>query len=186
MHRILSIDVGMKNCAFYVEDFFETEFEKEKNPYKVGTVVLWELVDFTCGENALKLSFDNLFDRMTQYLDLKTELWDTLSGIVIERQLGKNNKAQRIEQYLYTYFKIRYASFKYMTRIPPSKKTKIFGVHFKEKKDRKIWASKQALEICIARKDKKNWNFLCSNVDKLDDLADACLQLKAWQKEVFC
>lgn len=203
--RILSIDVGTKNCAFYIEDFSENEFSKiEKTKkvttkkttkkkkvvtevtaeplstndalYKIGTCVYWNVINFE--DNG------DIFVSIVKFLDSHHKIWDECNGIIIEKQLKINYSAQIIQHFLFSYFRITYGPFKYISDISATRKTQVLGAPKKlDKKDRKKWAVVEARKLLTLRGDKEGLRIL--DTPKADDLADSCLQLKAFQKLVF-
>ncbi len=89
--RLLSIDIGTKNCAFYIEDFNEKDIIKLKrgttslieNLYKIGKRVFWKVVNF---EKELR-NGSEIFVPMIQFLDSNMKLWDSCNGIILEKQM---------------------------------------------------------------------------------------------------
>lgn len=188
--RILSIDVGTRNCAFYIEDFNEVSLEKIKKLkrgesqldqlYKTGKRVYWKVVDF---EKDLKAGIE-VFVPMIKFLDDNREQWDKCNGIIIEKQLKINYNAQVVQHFIFSYFKNLYGPFKYISDISATRKTQVLGAPKKmDKKERKKWAVQEATRVFTLREDFEGLKIL--HTAKADDLADACLQLKAFQHLVF-
>jgi hypothetical protein len=187
--RILSIDIGTKNCAFYIEEFSETELTKIKKLkagqqieqlYKTGKRVYWKVVDF---EKDLKSGVE-VFVPIIKFLDDNRGVWDLCNGIIIEKQLRINYNAQVVQHFIFSYFKNLYGPFKYISDISATRKTQTLGAPKKmEKKDRKKWAVTEVTRLMALRDDFDGLKIL--HTAKADDLADACLQLKAFQKLVF-
>jgi len=173
--RILSIDIGAKNCAFYIEQFNEHNLT-EQTLYTEGKRVYWDVTNFTYG--------NDMYVNIGLYLDAHRNMWDTCNGIIIERQLKTNPKAQSIQFFIFGYFKNLYGPFKYISDISATRKTQVLGAPPKMKpKVRKAWAVNEAHKIFDARNDLEGLRIL--HQGKSDDKADSCVQLKAFQKLVF-
>ena len=173
--RILSIDIGAKNCAFYIESFQPDRLCRE-TLYQEGKREFWDRVDFTRGHD--------LYVNIGLYLDKHRSVWNQCNGIIIERQLKTNPKAQSIQFFIFGYFKNLYGPFKYISDISASRKTQVLSAPRKmDKKARKAWAVEEARKIFQLRRDHEALRILESG--KADDLADSCVQLKAFQKLVF-
>lgn len=187
--RLLSIDIGTKNCAFYIEEFNEKDIIKLKrgttaslieNLYKIGKRVFWKVVNF---EKELR-NGSEIFVPMIQFLDSNMKLWDSCNGIILEKQMRINYSAQVVQHFIFSYFKNLYGSFKYISDISATRKTQTLDAPRKmEKKERKKWAVIETTRLLSLRDDFDGLHLL--HLSKADDLADACLQLKAFQKLVF-
>jgi hypothetical protein len=179
--RILSIDIGYRNCAFYIEEFDEKMIENCKSIeslYKIGTRIYWKVVDFT------RTPYEDVMSNVIDFLDKNKTQWDYCSGIIIERQLDINRKAQVLQHFIYSYYRNLYGPFKYISEISATRKTQCLNApKMKIKTDRKKWAINEVNKICGLRNDEEGFCIL--NTKKADDLADCCLQLKAFQKLVF-
>lgn len=189
--RILSIDIGTKNCAFYIEEFDEEKIcrlrmsrASRRDPieelYKIGKRVYWKVINF---EKDLRKGVE-LFVPMVKYLDEHCWLWDTCNGIILEKQLRINYSACVVQHFIFSYFKTLYGPFKHISDISATRKTQVLNAPSKmEKKERKKWAVRETTRILTLREDFEGIKLL--HHAKADDLADACLQLKAFQKLVF-
>jgi hypothetical protein len=173
--KLLSIDIGTRNCAFYIEEFDE-KLLTLSNLFSQGKWTYWKVIDFS-------LPTDDIWINIIMYLDSHRHQWDLCNGIILEKQHKLNFKAQVVEHFIFSYYKNLYGPFKYIVNISATRKTQIFEAPKMNKKDRKKWAIEQAREICRQRGD--NEGHILLSVTKRDDLADACLQLKAFQKMVF-
>lgn len=188
--RVCSIDVGTRNCAFYIEEFNEKEIqalqkikdpvEQKKYLYQIGKVLFWEVIDF---EKEIGTE-EYIFRPIISFLDKNVQLFGKCNGIIIEKQMKINYNAQIIQNFLLSYFKIEFGSFKYIADISATRKTQTLNAPKKlNKRERKQWAIQEALEVCKLRGDTEGYIRLKSK--KADDLADSCLQLKAFQKMIF-
>ena len=174
--KILSIDIGVKNSAFYIEEFDPDQLTFQ-NLYLQGKRVFWKLVNFT-------IPSDDIFMNIVYFLDANRKSWDSCNGIIIEQQMKTNPTAQQLEHFISAYFKIIYGSFKFVSNIPATRKTQVLGAPPKmDKRARKKWAVSEAHKIFDTRNDLEALKILYSG--KSDDLADSCVQLKAFQKLVF-
>jgi hypothetical protein len=187
--RILSIDIGTKNCAFYIEEFNDKDFTELKNMksddarerlYKIGARVYWKVVNF---EKDLKEGIE-LFVPMIKFLDDNRGVWDTCNGVILEKQMSMNYNAQVVQHFIFSYFKDLYGTFKYISDISATRKTQVLNAPKKMTKlERKKWAVVEAKKVMTLRKDEQGLKILSTT--KADDLADCLLQLKAFQKLVF-
>jgi hypothetical protein len=182
--RILSVDIGTKNCAFYIEEFDEKEFSGVKGSlerlYKIGKRIYWKVINF---EKDLKAGIE-IFVPILQFLDDNRGIWDKCNGIILEKQMKINYSAQVVQHFIFSYFKTLYGPFKYISDISATRKTQALGAPKKMiKKERKKWAVNEAHRVFDLRDDLEGLKILHSG--KADDLADSCLQLKAFQKLVF-
>lgn len=184
--KLLSIDIGTKNCAFYIEEFDENLLNKTttlEELYQIGNRVYLKVVNFehdlSCKDNK-----GDIFTAIISYLDSNLYLWDRCNGIIIERQMKLNYNAQIIQHFIFAYFKIKYGNFKYIADISATRKTQCLNAPKKlNKPERKKWAVKEANKIFEYRNDFEGIGLL--SVSKADDLADSILQLKAFQKCLF-
>lgn len=172
--RVLSIDVGIRNCAFYIEEFDPRKFTAE-NLYLIGKRILWRKMDF---------AGDDVFVNIVLYLDSIRTQTDACSAIIIERQHKRNYNAQVVQHFIFAYYKNLYGPFKHISDISATRKTQVLGAPKKmDKPARKNWAISEARKICNLRKDAEGSAILQKG--KADDLADTLVQLKAWQKLVY-
>src|SRR6185437_16841542 len=117
--RGLSIDIGVHNMAFYIEEFNVEQLQKLACPkilryddngcptskwkdllnkvYTNGKKVFHDKVDLSTDKGTL---FDiQIFINLSNYLDSKTDEFDKVDFVVIEQQLKTNPMAQRLEQH---------------------------------------------------------------------------------------
>ncbi len=165
--QVCSIDVGTRNCAFYIEEFSPT------TSLFTGKRIFWEVVDF-----------DGHGERYTQlfsFLISHFSFWIKCSAIIIERQLNINPSAQLIQGCLFGFFKYYFGPFKYIDLFSAANKTRLLDApKMPKKSDRKKWAVNKAFAICADQNDFEGCKKLSSG--KRDDLADSFLQLKAFRK----
>ena len=160
--RVLSIDIGVHNTAFYLEEFNEDSIKNiittnnlpksekrfDQNGLAIGTYK--KIVDEVCqvGEcifvEKLNLSdkkgvqFDlKIFINFTNFLNQNKSLMDTVDKVVIEQQLKTNPMAQRVEQHCISWFTFNYCDSKEIIVFPSRNKYLMLGLPknvFDEKK----------------------------------------------------
>lgn len=185
--RMLSIDIGTCNMAFYIEEFDDMSFisgdeklDKLEQLYKAGKRIYWKVVNF---EKDIR-SGSEIFVPIIRFLDNNREMWDKCNGIILEKQMKINYNAQVLQYFIFAYFKNLYGPFKYISDISATRKTQVLGAPKKmNKKERKKWAVDEAHRAFLLRNDLEGIKIL--HTAKGDDLADSFLQLKAFQKLVF-
>ena len=160
--RVLSIDIGVHNMAFFCEEFNEEDIKKICEKYKISksekrfdenSLAIGnykKLVDeiSLTGEcifvDKLDLShkkgteFDlQIFINLTYFFDKNKKLIDTIDKIVIEQQVKTNPMAQRIEQHCVSWFTFQYLNTKEIIIFPARNKYLVLGApknKFDEKK----------------------------------------------------
>lgn len=157
-----SFDVGERNLAFYV-----------------GTVDVcerWERVDVTaCAKKRRTVveSCDAISERVLRPND---ELWKKCDGgILIEQQITRNVRAQRIMQHVWTWFRTMYPSSTVVI-VPSTLKTR----HFTKDaiRDRKAWSIRKVRDILRdATVMMRILDDTIARGNKIDDLCDAYLQM---------
>ena len=116
--------------------------------------------------------------RISDVLD--AEDWTKCDEIIIEQQMTRNVRAQRVAQHVWTWFSIKYPltnpSF-----VASSLKTQSFigKNELKNGKERKEWSVNKTKQLLIEMNDIDNLARLETN-NKRDDLCDAYLQLRAY------
>ena len=157
----ISIDIGKKNFAFYIEEFDLTSLLSLKNIpkaerynpngtptikmeqllrkiYKNGRTVIYKNSDLT--ENCTPGSYldPETYYNMTDLLDSHRTYLDKCSYIIIEQQVsfrGKyNTMALKLGQHCYSYFSFMYSRFKNIIEFPAYHKTQVLGAQKIEKK----------------------------------------------------
>jgi len=148
--KCASFDIGVKNFAFYVEEFNENEItsityntklynrdgtisepisDAITNTCTNGNVVLLEVVDIS-HDGDVKLS-PYIFANMTSVLDKYIDLWNECDVFIIEQQMlfGKltNPTAVKLAQHCYSYFSIKYNTTKCIYEFPAFQKTQVLG-----------------------------------------------------------
>lgn len=190
MIRGLSIDVGARHMAFYVEEFDPRLFQglpkrqsSLKEIEKNGKRVWASVVDLSVtGGDHLD---PQVFIRLTNFLDEHRKVWDRCSFFLIEKQLKKNYIMVRLQQHCQSYFSIFYGDFKVNTEIQSSRKTKTYGQSGMTKPQRKGWAVNKATQILANRDDYTGLNLLLVTYKKKADLPDAIVQLQAFKYLVW-
>ena len=145
--KCLSIDIGVHNMAFYIEEFDETQIcsnsipkthrydangcatetwkNKLQSIYKNGKKILLERVDLSDKKGN---QFDlQTFINLTNYLDKNSNHFDVCTFIIIEQQLKTNPMAQRLEQHCVSWFTFTYLDTKQIIIYPASNKTRVLG-----------------------------------------------------------
>lgn len=188
--RGLSIDIGVHNMAFYIEEFdyipienlscdLKIRYDKNGEPsekwkcilenvYKNGKNIFLDRVNLSeeKGTDFNLLYFINL----TTYLDSIKNLIDTCSFIVVEQQVKRNPMAQRLEQHCISWLTFTYLDTKQIIVFPASNKTRVLGAPKRvlsndkyikfTKYMRKKWACDRALDIFSLRNDIKSIDYI--------------------------
>lgn len=181
--RCLSIDIGVHNMAFYIEEFDEHQIKKHsvskncrydangcstdtwKNTlhhiYKNGKKILLQRVDLSEKKG---IQFDlQTFINLTNYLDDNVKQFDVCSYIIIEQQLKKNPMAQRLEQHCVSWFTFTYLDTKQIIIYPASNKTRVLGAPKKVQ-------DKNGIVKKMTKVQRKNW--ACDETSKILNLRD--------------
>ena len=134
--------------------------------------------DISLGEKITsnKCLSQDIFIELLNLLDAHTEYFDTIDFFVIEEQMsfmGKNNvTAQKISQFIYSYFVIKYKDTKKIVVFPAYNKTQMLGCPpGLTKPQRKKWIVEKAKEIWTIRGDIESVEALEKN-KKADDISD--------------
>lgn len=168
-----------------------------------GKTILHRNYDLTTNCDKKSYLDPEIYQNMYDVLDEHSELFDNCLCIIIEEQMsfGKNKTntmAVKLGQHCYSYFTYRYRRFKYVSSFPAYHKTQVLGAPKKEKKtkkgkitwktmekkDRKKWAVKKAIEILKERGEEKVLQGI-KGASKKDDLADVLVQLQAYKYLTF-
>ncbi len=201
--RILSIDVGVKNCAFCIEEFDHTKYHylddikkrcdffgltkpfKDilKSSYKIGDILYWKVKDFS-NKGTIPNDDNRICINLFKYLISIEDRIDEVDIIIIERQMKKNHIARKIEGFLHSHFISKYGIYKTIMDISATKKTQYFHYKEKNKNKRKKFAVKMAKKILKTRNDTINLEKL-NKSKKKDDLADSFLQLIVFKLLIF-
>ena len=145
--RGLSIDIGVHNMAFYIEEFDVEKIKglacpkilryddngcptsrwKEllKKVYINGKKVFHDKVDLSADKGT---QFDvQTFINLSNYLESILEEIDRCDFIVIEQQLKTNPMAQRLEQHCISWLTFMYLDSKTIVVFPAKNKTQVLG-----------------------------------------------------------
>lgn len=184
--RIISFDIGEKNFAYAIGIHDEKNEQTEivrighhnvitprdgpKRPKKRQNVIQ------SC-ENISSLLLPLLLS-----FDVKESLL-----ILIEQQMGANNRAQKIAQHVWTVFhtmKELNSDLQWkVVFVPASLKTqKFLGKNTLTPKQRKSWAAQQILSGNVLENHEEIKTQI-RNMDKKDDVCDSILQLIAFLKK---
>jgi hypothetical protein len=158
---IASFDIGEKNFA-----------------YAIGTI-----------DSVAKLVHVNVMQRKRQTIVescdaiskvLRDEDFSNCDLVVIEQQMRANVRAQRLSQHVWTWFKLMIPRLN-PTFVKASLKTLHFlGSNSLTAKSRKRWSVDKMTELLTERCDETNLEYY-NSLSKKDDVADAYLQLIAYQ-----
>ena len=166
----LSIDIGVHNMAFYIEEFDVPSLQKIKCPlvlrydkngcstdkfkevlkevYENGNVVFLDLVNLSEHKG---VEFDlSIFINLTNYLDSQKEYFNDCSFILIEQQLKENPMAQRLEQHCVSWFTFNYLNTKEIIIFPAKNKTQVLGA------PKKMMNKKENL-VKMTKSQRKKW-----------------------------
>jgi len=175
--RIISIDPGIRNFAIRVEE------RNIKNPGPI-TTLLYEKFRIKNEDRELtELSESKLYKKLTDFLDMYIDLFQTCHIVIIERQMPFNYKATRIAQHTLTYFMMLLRNNRILPlffEIDSKLKGKQLGAssHLNER-GIKAWSVDKAIELLNYRNDKIAIDIMAKNKNKADDLADTVCQIEA-------
>jgi hypothetical protein len=202
----LSIDIGIRNLAFYVEEFDANALAKLKLPkekylndgtptenfkkilhevFVNGKVLYFDVHDCVDGKH-------NIFLNISDYVDSHRNIFDLVDFIVIEEQLKQNPMAVRVCQHLYSYFLFIFRDFRPIILQSSTMKTRVLGCERKRKREKrskryseiKRWSCETAMNILVERKDLQSI-VKFHEYPKQDDIADSMLQLQACKMKCF-
>lgn len=167
---IASFDIGQKNFAFCVEEC-EIQNNDENNVLN-GKIILLKNINITSND---------IFQTLTNKLDEFINYFDKCSIFIIEQQLKKSMNILRISQHCYSYFQLRYASFKHIVLFPAFHKTKQFNApENMTYTKRKKWSIEKAKSI-LKNRNETDIIDLINKSKKQDDLCDTITQLSAFK-----
>lgn len=174
--RVLSIDIGVHNTAFFLEEFNENDIKEiikkhnlsksekryDQNGLAIGTYK--KIVDDICqvGDcifvDKINLSdkkgalFDlQTFINFTYFLDTHKKLMDTVDTIIIEQQLKTNPMAQRVEQHCISWFTFQYLDSKEIIVFPSRNKYIMLGL------PKNVFDEKKKIVRKITKNERKKW-----------------------------
>ena len=159
--HILSIDIGTKNFAVWVDAYPNSLFEEravplayEKNGTATpptrecvekiaasGRTVFFANEDVQTGEDSrVEVSADTLCT-LTDFLDSHMDIFSKCEYIVVEKQMqfGKirNTKAVRVSHHVQSYFLIKFGRFANVCSFPAYHKTQVLGAEKVQVKTKK-------------------------------------------------
>lgn len=178
---IASFDIGQKNFSFCIE--------KSQNINNIQNISTIQTPSPFSGEIVLlkniNISSNNIFETLTRHLDEYISYFDKCSIFVIEQQLKKSMNILRISQHCYSYFSIRYASFKHIILFPAFHKTNVLNAPTNMTySQRKKWSISQA-KLILKNRNENNIIELINNQKKQDDMCDTITQLTAFKVLLF-
>lgn len=207
--QIASFDIGIKNFAFYIEEFDQSLLETIKpcaknsrfhlkkgiteeyqnilkKVYLNGKTILHKNLDISVVENSSKKQYldPKVFLNLTKILDEHSDYFDKCSLFLIEQQMsfGRriNTKAIKIGQHTFSYFTIRYMGFKPVIEFEAYHKTQVFGMKKVKAKEHKLWSVEMCKSI-LSERGEDNILFNLLKEKKKDDLSDVIIQLQAFK-----
>lgn len=181
--RGLSIDIGVHNMAFYIEEFDNDQVknlacpkilryddngcpttkwrEVLKKVYKNGKKVLHEVVNLSDEKGT---QFDiKIFINLSNYLDSIMGQIDLCDFIIIEQQMKTNPMAQRLEQHCVSWLTFMYLDTKTIVIFPSRHKTQVLGA------PKKVPDSKGKLKK-MTKPQRKKW--ACDEASYILNLRD--------------
>jgi hypothetical protein len=193
---VCSIDIGVRNFAFCVEDFhfdgipkFKPSFTETGVPTEEYQKLLHMLYNCGCliAYEKSDISGEDIYLNLTLFLNKFRDLWRNVDIFLVEKQMsygkGKSNvTALRLSQHCLTYFMVLFGPFKTIIEFPSNLKTQLLGcprTERRKKLDRKKFAIRECEVILSLRKDKFIKVF--EETRKKDDLADVVCQLQAFK-----
>lgn len=151
---VASFDVGEQNLAYVIGS--------------IDTIVDMKHIDIKHKKTqTIPESCDMISDLLSNVN------WSSCERILIEQQIIKNVRAQRISQHIWTWFRMSYPNIPILY---VSSKLKTFGNRDMSYTQRKQWTVKETLK----RIKDTNFNQYFTSLSKKDDVADAYLQMIAW------
>jgi len=177
---VCAIDIGNRNFALCIERF-SVPFTKGENICHNGEIILFCKEDFGVRtKNGIKdLS---IFLNCKKFLDSISEHINRCDVILIEQQLRRNPFAQKLEHFVYSYFVLNFATFKYYISFPAKHKTMVLKApKGLSKPERKKWCSEKFCEILAERGDSYSLEIISKNKSKIDDLCDTGCMIQAWK-----
>lgn len=168
--RGLSIDIGVHNMAFYIEEFDIEDIKCLSCPkilrydsngcptdrwrdilkkvYTNGKKILHSRVDLSLDKGT---QFDiGIFINLTNYLDSISNEIDKVDFIIIEQQMKTNPMAQRLEQHCVSWVSFMYLDTKEVIVYPSRNKTQVLGA------PKKVADSKGKLKK-MTKPQRKKW-----------------------------
>lgn len=201
MTRCVSIDIGAKHFALYIEEFDNVTLKEQFNalitgrPQKKrrgaspwdsltlkerwnlcrdhGKCLLLELTDLT-------LMGTDIFVALINYLNNHKKLLDLVDVVIIEQQMSTNVQAVRIAQHVFSYFMVNYTN-KVMDNqlklryVQPQEKLRVFETPAdirSNKRKRKQWSESTAIKFMEDRADNYGVSTLSEHANCKDSKGD--------------
>jgi hypothetical protein len=169
--RILSIDIGVHNMAFYIEEFDLCDIQKLEcgktsrydlngcptpqwkellnKVYNNGKKILLDRVDLSDKKGTL---FDlKTFINLSNYLENNKKEINQVDIIVIEQQMKTNPMAQRLEQHCVSWFTFMYLDTKEIVIFPSRNKTQVLGA------PKKVYNQNKEVWKKMTKHQRKKW-----------------------------
>lgn len=181
----ISIDIGVHNMAFYIEEFDQTIIKSLSCPksqrynengeatetfrnqvlkqiYANGKKVFLDKADLSDKKG---VDFDvNIFINLTTYLDSHVNDFQDCSFVIIEQQLKTNPMAQRLEQHCVSWFTFTYLDTKEIIIFPSKNKTRVLGA------PKKVLHQKTGKLSKMTKAQRKKW--ACDEASKILTIRD--------------
>jgi len=156
--RFLSIDVGVKNMAFYIEDFNKDIIKDQSTPNDIcltGTSVLLARLDLSQGNKSSSKIDDKVFENLIDFLREIHSYLMLCSCVIVEEQLyNRNNIAIQLESALRMYFKTIFPSIPYIL-FSSKAKSRVLGASKNIKGNKlKEWTINKSVDLLKLRNDK--------------------------------
>ena len=176
MVRIASFDIGVKNFAFWVDDYDDLSvshyppvsnvtFNADGTPseracsvydavFSSGSAVRFDNTDISGGEKNMN---NDILCTMIDLMEENADVFDTCDYFVVEKQMSfgkaRNPKAIRLGHHLQSYLICKYGRFANVLEYPAYYKTQILGA----KKDKTVTKSGKVKYKAINYAARKNW-----------------------------
>ena len=152
---VASFDVGEKNMAYVIGNEDRLIAMKRVNVKLKRAQTIAESCDLISRE-------------------LASTDWSVCDRVLIEQQMKRNVRAQRVGQHIWTWFRLSYPSIGVVNVSPTLKTRNSLTVSYSQ---RKAWAVRETERLL--KDDAVHLAYMAS-LPKRDDVADAYLQMITW------
>lgn len=173
MEKICAFDIGMKHFAFAI-------IRVTSLPENDNVSSWWNCVHMSCidlGGDVLKNLHIVLQKEFVEDRNLTQGKWTVL----IERQMVVNHKAVQLAAHVQAFFMIHYP---YLPLIDYAStlKTRVLGVRFTKKSDRKKWSTETVKQYFTEQRDHISLEWL-NTFKKQDDICDCILMCVTYARQ---